>query len=212
MKSVYKAVGVLVLAALVAVGSAAKAEALTISITPSTQDAFVGNLVSVDIVASDITDPIGGFFFEIDFNDAVLAGDSYTNDPDGKMGPAPDDFSLGFTGGNGSPLDLFFIADATWDETDLSTAQGASFILATIRFMAVGTGLSPIRINAFDISNWDGSDTLPAAAVNGSVCVGPQGSTVPPNCTVPEPGLFAMLGVGLAGLVVARRRLAGKNA
>ncbi|NOT43083.1 MAG: PEP-CTERM sorting domain-containing protein [Acidobacteria bacterium] len=212
MKSVYKVVGVLVLAALVAVGSAAKAEALTISITPSTQDAFVGNLVSVDIVASDITDPIGGFFFEIDFNDAVLSGDSYTNDPDSKMGPAPLELSGGFAGGNGSPLDLFFIADAGWDETDLGTAQGASFILATIRFMAVGTGLSPIRINAFDISNWDGSSSLPAAAVNGSVCVGPQGSTVPPNCTVPEPGLFAMLGVGLAGLVVARRRLAGKNA
>ena len=217
MKSVYKAIGVLALGVLTAVGSASRADAaLLISIDPATQDVNIGDPVSVDIVASGITDPIGGFFFNISFSNAILTGDSYTIAPGGGLGLF-DDFSFGFTGGTGSPLDLFVIADPLLDEAGLAAAQGASFILATVRFVAAANGLSPIRIEQFDISNWDGTSTLPAEASNGEVCVGRQiGPNVvaPDPCArVPEPGVFAMVGVGLAGLAVAlRRRVTGTNA
>jgi len=203
MKSVYKGIGILALGVLTALAPASRAEALVISIDPATQDANIGDVVSANVVASGITDPIGGFFLAIEFNDTILQGDGYTIDPDGGLGAFPDDFSFGFSGGD---LDLFVVADPNEDEASLEAAQGASFVLATIRFVAAANGLSPIRIAQFDISNWDGTATLPAQAVNGEVCVGG-------NCAVPEPGLFAMVGLALAGLAVARRRgAAAKNA
>src|SRR5262245_26649340 len=97
-----------VAALLVAAGIVAlapRAEAIPIvSIVPGSQDAAVDDVVAVDVVVSNLTEPVGGVSLTLSFLDTILEGTSYT------IGTALGtglDFSLGFSGGSGSPFDLF---------------------------------------------------------------------------------------------------------
>src|SRR5262245_46137605 len=112
MTSIRKAMRVLAVAALVAAGFVATSEASTISIVPGSQTIAPGGTASVDIVLSGLgaNETVGAFSLLLTFNSAILgAPESFTNDPDAKMGPAPLDLSLGFAG---NTLDLYFLADA----------------------------------------------------------------------------------------------------
>ena len=114
-----------------------------VSIVPNDQTIAVGDPASIDIIVSGLTDPVGGYSILLTFNGAFISGTSYTYDPDGKMG-TPVDFSFGFTGAGGSPLDIFLFPDAGQTEASLSALQGASFRLATVSFLGVANGLSPL--------------------------------------------------------------------
>jgi len=180
--------------------STAPAEAITVSISPATQTIGTGSSTSVDIIVSDLTDPVGGFSLTLTFDDLLLSGDGFTNDPDGKMGALPLDLSGGFSGGS---LDLFFAADALETEASLGASEGASFILATVKFTGLAHGLSPLTLSDVILSNWDGSSTLAGVeSVNGEICVGEGGCEKP----VPEPGTLALLGLGMLGMGLTRRR------
>ena len=186
---------------------AAQTEAAIISVSPVSQTANVGDTVTADIIVSGLAadESVGGSSFLLSFNDSVLSGFSYTLDPDAKMGfavcGAGCDFSGGFAGGTGSPLDVFFIADASLDHTALKALQGAGFRVATVSFTATANGFSPLYLTAGggDLLSDAEGNTLPAQAVNGSVCVG---GTCP---AAPEPGLLALLGAGLSAVAVRRK-------
>jgi len=204
MKNFIRAARVLALAAMVAAGAAASGEAAPIvSIAPPTQTAVGGDTVSVDIVVSGLTDPIGAYYLSVLFNNSILAGASYTNDPSGKLGPLGEDFSFGFSGGS---LDLFYVADASWEPADLSGAQGASFVLASISFTALANGRSGITLDAVDLSDAAGDTLLASSGRNGEVCVGG-----PCPGDVPEPGYMVLVLSGVASLV-AHRRVARRRA
>ena len=172
-----------------------------VSIAPSDQTINVGDPASIDIIVSGLTDPVGGFSFNLVFNGIVLTGVTYANDPDGKMGAASLDLSDGFTGGSGSPLEIFFVADASEDEAGLSGLQGASFILATVDFMGAANGLSLLTLTDVVLSNWNGESTLAGVEVNnGQICVGG-------DCEgIPEPATLLLFGGALGGLAIIRRR------
>ena len=164
----------------------ARAEAALITLNPSSQSASVNDLVNVDIMVSGLTaaEAVGGVSLNLSFNPAILSGVSYANDPDSKMGLSQCEaeavgdpfeptceFSFGYNGGAGSPLDLFFLANDELDAVALKALQGASFRLATVTFMAIGPGLSQLVLSTLGdyLSNSDGLTAIPAQAINGEV-------------------------------------------
>jgi hypothetical protein len=198
-----------------------RAEAALITLNPSSQSASVNDLVNVDIMVSGLTaaEAVAGVSLNLSFDEAILSGVSYGNDPDAKMGfdqceteAAGDPFepgcelSFGFDNLAGN-LDLFFLANDELDAAALKALQGASFRLATVTFMAIGPGLSQLVLStagAF-LSDSPGFNPIAAQALNGEVCVGVDCGD--PNPTpVPEPSTWALFGAGAVALLARRFR------
>ena len=219
MKSICKATRFLAVAGLAALLFASSAQATPIiSVSPSTQNSTVGSTVTADIIVSGLTtESIGAVSFLLSFDHSILSGTGYTVDPDNVMGVALDpgfnDLSHGFTSGGGSPLDVFYLADLSFpNNASLLASEGSGFRLATVNFLAVGAGLSPLNLaisprTGVFFSNFDGTAPLVTTSANGDVCVG-AAAGVPANCStaaVPEPATFGLLATGVAALVRRRR-------
>src|SRR5438093_10718139 len=119
MTSIRTVRNIVVAATLVVVGFVGASEASTIRVSPGSQTIAPGATTSVDIVLSGLTasEVIGAFSIVVSFNNAILDGVSFVNDPGQKMGskalacnagagPGPCDVSGGFAPGNNAPLDL----------------------------------------------------------------------------------------------------------
>ena len=199
---------------LVGVGMVGTSEASTvISVTPSSQTIAPGDVASVDITVSGVTQAIGAFSFLLSFNDSILgAPATFTPDPDGAMG-AGLDFSFGFTGAGGSPLDLYFLAEyqGTLSEADLLAMEAPGFVLARVTWTGLNQGLSPLTLSVHPstgvyLSDYDGLLEVPATAVNGSVCVADPLSRTNPCATTPEASTLSLMVAGLATLAFVTRK------
>jgi hypothetical protein len=208
MKTIHRTLQRLALAVLAATAFLSQAEAQpVVSISPTTQTIGVGGNAAVNIIVSglSLTDPTGGFSLTLAFNNTFVSGVSFMNDPGTKMGAAPVDLSGGFTGGS---LDLFFAADASATLASLAASEGTSFTLATLSFMGVAQGLSPLTLSNVVLSNWDGSQDLAGVtSTNGQICVAEIGGTCAINA-IPEPATMLLFATGLGALALRRRRAA----
>ncbi|MGD9576767.1 MAG: PEP-CTERM sorting domain-containing protein [Syntrophorhabdus sp.] len=178
----------------IAIGSQASATSI-LSFEPFVSSINSGDSVDVNVVISGLraNDAVGGFDFNVVFDDSVLAFDSYSLTDN--LGSIPaydaDDWSLGDLGGG-----TVNIAELSW-LSDLSF-QDDSFVLATLSFTGIGVGTSSLLFDNIIISDAQGSD----------ICTVPSFGIVKVNPVdpVPEPATMVLLGAGIVGLVGSRIR------
>lgn len=187
MKIMWKVVGVLTVMVVVAFGSVGRADAALVGIDPPSQTVAVGDVVTIDLVVSDLLETLGGFSAVILFDPAVLGGVSFTVDPDGYF-----DNALDLSGGFGpDSLDLFLVGDPL--------AFVSSFRLATASFTALGAGGATLTLSDVVLSDALGTGFLLPDVEDGQVSV-----------QVPEPTAVTLLGTGVA-LVAALRQWAARG-
>lgn len=202
-------VGLLMVCGLVILGVLSEANAITLSLDPVTQDAGVGSSVNVAIVISGLTadgpPSLGAFDIGIAFAPGIVGGPTVVfGDP--VLG---DELDLGgfgpVTAIDTSVPGAISIAEVSVDTSGaLNTLQADSFTLATLTFLAIGGGTSPLSLalNA-PLADADGAPLSGILLVGGSISV--------IGAAVPEPTtailmVCAIAGLGAASSLATRRR------
>lgn len=173
----------------------AKSHAVIISVVPSNTSLSITDVVTVEVIASDLGNfsapSISAYDIALNFDNTVLQYNSYV------LGGNLD---LGLFGSFGFAQDLgtSIRVDETSFESvfDLENLQSDSFTLFTLTFTAIANGTSALLTDVFSISNASGSTLLqPTAINNSSITVG--------TVTASAPNALALIFLGL--LLVYRK-------
>jgi len=163
-----------------------EAWAITVSVVPNMQTVNLGDMVSTEIVISDLAPggapSLGVFDLNLTFDDSILSIDTTDNNGDSVIDSVvldPTDqmdlFGLGlnpvFAGlTTSNTLNLF---ELSFDlPTDLNALQLGSFVLAEIGFTASNAGISSLELSINALSDAFGQ-SLTADVQNGNVTVSP---------------------------------------
>jgi len=173
--------------------------AITIGFEPVSQEVGVGDPASVNLVISglgDYSEPsLGAFDLDIHFDPTILAFDSATfGDP--VLGDQLDIWGLGLNPMGASitspgVLDIWEVSLDTAD--DLNNFQAGSFTLATLTFSTLTVGTSPLEIIINSLGD----------AYGNPLSLDVQSGNISP---VPEPATFILIGFGLGGIGILRRK------
>lgn len=176
--------------------------AITISFNPVSSTVDLGAPAGAALIISGLGDAgapsLGTFDLDISFNPTILSLSEVTfGDP--LLGDQLDLFGSGSltatTLGSGT-VNLFELSFDFAD--DLNTLQADSFTLATLTFNTLGHGTSTLTLSSNALGDAFG-DPLFATLNNGDITVAP----------VPEPGTMILLGSGIAGFILGRKKLKG---
>ena len=179
--------------------------AITIGFEPASQEVVVGDPASVNLVISGLGDgewpSLGGFDLFIEYDPTILAlSDVSFGDP--TLGDQLD------VSGDGSYYDhsshsfnveyLFGLSyNLPWDLNDL---QKPSFVLATLTFDTLSVGTSPLEIVD---PNPPFFESRLADEWGFALDFERESGSVSP---VPEPATFILIGFGLGGIGILRRK------
>lgn len=213
MRSMMKALGISVVAALMVAGLSVRAQAAPIVyVSPVSQLINISNVpeFDVDILVKDADEAIGGYDYRLTWDGAILELVGLDRDPDGNWtndsvdGTFPDPFTdaVNF-------IDIFLTGDPAGDNS-----ASDDFRMTSLRFKALDVGDSQLNLSFVTLSDEGGDEDIAGVtSQDGLVCVARLGSEGPqapvlddPSCTVPEPTMLSLLAAGLATAVVRRRK------
>ena len=195
------ALTVVLAAALIGLG-ARDAHAITLEIVPAAQDVALGGPVDVAIAISDLADQaapsLGTFDVDVTFDPGILTFVGATfGDP--ALGDQLDLFGLGSVTATTPGAGLVNLFELSLDPAaDLDALQAGAFTLATLSFIAVGPGNTPIGLAINTLGDAEGA-SLDAQTIGGV-------ARVAGDAGVAEPSALILLGLGIAGATLVRRR------
>jgi general secretion pathway protein D len=161
------------------VGATDRAEASSISVTPSTPTAVVGETVAVSIDISNVSD-LSSLQFTLNFDASVLQADAPAQ---GAFLPAAGStFFIPGTVDNAAGS-VTFLAESLLGPVPGASGSGT---LATVTFTAIGLGTSPIAM-LFDPANGDALFDSSFSEINAST-IGSSITVAAAAEVVPEPG------------------------
>lgn len=189
----------------------AQAATLSFTLSPATDVAF-GGAVGVDIFVNGLTQAVGAFAFDLNYDSSRISFGSFVADPDTKMGDGANP-AIDLSGGNSGSLVNFNVLSGfvlPGDETTLAGLQGTGFRLGRADFTALtNAGYAAFGLSGFSLSNYDGTDDIPVTGPQGArLCVSPNGTAGACATTtpIPEPTMALLAGIALGGLFLSRRR------
>ncbi len=174
-------------------------EAARIFIDPSSQNVAVGQTLTLDIRIADVID-LYAFGFDLGFDPSVLSANDGGSEGAFLLLGGPTLFIPGTIDNTGGTIS--YISNALNGSVPGVSGSG---ILATMRFTALASGSS--GINLFNPILLDSTFSEPTVSIEpGNVTVTP-----PTSNNIPEPSTLVLIGIGLAGLELRRRRRANRG-
>ena len=188
-----KAVRTSILAAVIALAPVAASEAAPI-ISPGTATPTVsaGDPLVIDVTITGVSD-LYAFQFDLGFDPALLSFTGTSTE-----GPfLPSGGATLFLAGTGDNLVGAVTSTADTLQTAIAGVSGSG-VLASFDFTALGGGVSPLTVTHVFLLD-SNLNPIDSTTVAGAVLV--QAAT-----TVPEPATMVLLGIGLAGALLTKRR------
>lgn len=177
------------------------AAAPIITVVPGTQNVGVGDTLSVDVVVTDLWEPLRGFRVVLTFDSTVLSGVSFTYGSEWSSAGGLEFLPIG--GAFVTP-GSFQVLRTTSETTPVLPNSSGQLTLLRLTFSALAEGLSPLDLYfgsggpTTELAGPSGTTIGGVTGANGSVCVGECSS-------VPEPGSLALAAAGLVGVALRRR-------
>ena len=189
----------------------APASAITVTFNPSSTHIDVGETVGIQVGISGLgAEVLSSFDLDLLFNGAVLSNTAliFSDAPFGGALDTLFDATLGLATGRAETFGASLLLDP-----DLQALQPDDFVFLTFAFQGLADGVSQLAFGPdpdFE-RNFVGLNALSLTLDIGSACISVgTGSCV---TQVPEPGSLALVGLGLAGVYLRRRRIGrGKTA
>lgn len=179
------------------------AQAITVTVDPVAQNVTLGNQATIGIMIYGyapgplVNLAVGGYDFSINYNPTILSFKSLSFGT--SLGYPTDSNATYLNNPVSGILQISEYSDLSASE--LYALQGQqwpddTFIAATITFNTLGSGVSPLSVDINSLltekrENFDGTYSDP-----GSLTVS----------SVPEPSTFLLLGAGIGGVALLRRK------